>query len=207
MLTGDQNIIKVAFSVQWQISDAEKFLFNIRDRIRTIHSVGGIGDARDHRPDAVRKSQHQRPRPNRPAAHRAHPADARQYGAGVPITQVALQHGRTAAAGRRRLPGRQPPKPGAQTAANQAQAYFNRWNAWRGRGQAHRSARSLQGREGRAALPARRSASSAVYEQYRKSPDITERRLYLETMERDHGRPGQGADRQQAPAGPCHTCR
>ena len=36
MLTGDQNIIDIDFSVQWKISDAGRFLFNIRDPEGTV---------------------------------------------------------------------------------------------------------------------------------------------------------------------------
>lgn len=36
MLTGDENIIDVNFEVQWQIDNAEKFLFNVSDPQKTI---------------------------------------------------------------------------------------------------------------------------------------------------------------------------
>ncbi len=36
MLTGDQNIIDIDFSVQWKISDAGRYLFNIRDPEGTV---------------------------------------------------------------------------------------------------------------------------------------------------------------------------
>src|SRR5690606_23191813 len=39
MLTGDQNIIDIDFTVFWKISDAGKFLFNIRDREATVKTA------------------------------------------------------------------------------------------------------------------------------------------------------------------------
>lgn len=39
MLTGDENIVDVNFEVQWQISDARKFLFNIYDPRSTIRNT------------------------------------------------------------------------------------------------------------------------------------------------------------------------
>jgi membrane protease subunit HflK len=36
MLTGDQNIIDIDFTVQWKISDAGRYLFNIRDPEATV---------------------------------------------------------------------------------------------------------------------------------------------------------------------------
>ena len=32
MLTGDENIVDLAFSVQWQVADAGRYLFNLRIR-------------------------------------------------------------------------------------------------------------------------------------------------------------------------------
>lgn len=39
MLTGDENIADISFEVQWQITDARKFLFNIRDQFLTVRSA------------------------------------------------------------------------------------------------------------------------------------------------------------------------
>ena len=39
MVTGDQNIIDIEFTVQWKIADAGKFLFNIRDPEATVKIV------------------------------------------------------------------------------------------------------------------------------------------------------------------------
>lgn len=39
MLTGDENIVDVNFEVQWQISEAEKFLFNVQDPQGTVRDA------------------------------------------------------------------------------------------------------------------------------------------------------------------------
>lgn len=39
MLTGDENIVDISFEVQWQIADARKFLFNIRDQRITVRNA------------------------------------------------------------------------------------------------------------------------------------------------------------------------
>src|SRR3546814_1337263 len=36
MLTGDQNIIDIDFTVQWKIADAGQYLFNIREPEQTV---------------------------------------------------------------------------------------------------------------------------------------------------------------------------
>lgn len=39
MLTGDENIVDISFEVQWQIADSRKFLFNIKDPIKTVRDA------------------------------------------------------------------------------------------------------------------------------------------------------------------------
>ncbi len=39
MLTGDENIIDITFDVQWNIQDANAFLFNVRDPVTTVRNV------------------------------------------------------------------------------------------------------------------------------------------------------------------------
>ncbi len=54
MLTGDQNIIDIDYVVQWRISNARDFLFNIRDpeHDQTRSEL----DPRNRRPDAAREA-------------------------------------------------------------------------------------------------------------------------------------------------------
>merc|ERR1711976_1063799 len=39
MLTGDENIVKAPFAVQWKINDPAKYLFNLRNPQTTIQKV------------------------------------------------------------------------------------------------------------------------------------------------------------------------
>ena len=38
MLTGDENIVDINYSVFWVIKDAQKFLFNIQSPVETVQS-------------------------------------------------------------------------------------------------------------------------------------------------------------------------
>ena len=86
MLTGDENIIDINFSVFWkigdQVNDPEKYLFNIRDPGRHGQSRRRIRHPRNHRPIAhpcavVRESAiHRRSHP------RAHAGTARRLRGG-----------------------------------------------------------------------------------------------------------------------------
>ena len=40
MLTGDENIVDLNFTVFWIINDAKDFLFNVRNPVATIKSIG-----------------------------------------------------------------------------------------------------------------------------------------------------------------------
>ena len=42
MLTGDENIVDLAFSVQWRVSDAAKYLFNVKDPDEAVKAVNAI---------------------------------------------------------------------------------------------------------------------------------------------------------------------
>lgn len=188
MLTGDQNIIKVAFSVQWQISDAEKFLFNIQDYQGTIKSVAEsamreiIGQTPFDKAITSGRGQIE------PEVHQLMQRMLDEYGAGVTITQVALQ------------PVEPPPqvdeafrdvKAAEQersTASNQAQAYSNK-RTLEAEGEARRIILAAEAYKEQRVAQASGEAQRflAVYEQYRNSPEITERRIYLETMERIMG--------------------
>ena len=39
MLTGDENIVDINYSVFWLIKDAEKFLFNIQSPVETVKAT------------------------------------------------------------------------------------------------------------------------------------------------------------------------
>jgi membrane protease subunit HflK len=188
MLTGDQNIIKVAFSVQWQISDAEKFLFNIQDYQGTIKNVAEsamreiIGQTPFDRAITTGRGQIE------PEVHQLMQRMLDEYGAGMIITQVALQ------------PVEPPPQvddafrdvkaaeQDRERASNEAQAYANK-RTLEAEGEARRTVLAAEAYKEQKIAQASGEAQRflAVYEQYRAAPSITERRIYLETMERIMG--------------------
>ena len=162
MLTGDQNIIDIAYSVRWNLRDPELYLFKLAQPEETIREVAesamravvaqvsledAIGDGRGEIETNV-KDRMQRI------------LDA--YQAGVVIQGIAIRQA-------------DPPQSVNEafkevTAAQQdAQSYINRANAY--------AIQLTEKAEGEAA------AFDKVYEQYRLSPDVTRRRMYYETME------------------------
>ena len=108
MLTGDENIIDIQFVVLWQISDAGKYLFNIRDP---------DDDGEERRPRARCARSSARPSSNS-TLHRAAAAEIEartqqliqhildSYGAGIVITRSQLQKVDPPDAGDRGVPRR-----------------------------------------------------------------------------------------------------
>ncbi|WP_435230150.1 FtsH protease activity modulator HflK [Pseudopelagicola sp. nBUS_20] len=184
MLTGDENIVDIDFQVVWNITDAAQFLFNLRDPETTIRAV-----AESAMREIIAQSE-LAPILNR---DRGIIADRLQeliqatldtYNSGVNIVRInfdgadppdsvkdAFREVQSASQERDRL-------------QKQADAYANRRLAG-ARGEAAQILEEAEGYRARVVNEAEGEASrfSAVLEEYQKAPDVTRKRLYLETME------------------------
>ncbi|MFZ3237555.1 MAG: FtsH protease activity modulator HflK [Stellaceae bacterium] len=184
MLTGDENIVDVNFTVFWVIKDAKAYLFNIRDPELTVKSASE---------SAMREVIGETPIAQALAEGRAKiEAQTRQllqaildtYGSGIEITQLQLQRVdppaevidsfrdvQAALADRARL-------------RNEAESYRNSIIP-RARGDAVRIEQEAEAY--RLATIARSQGDAArflsVYEAFKVTQDVTLERLYLETME------------------------
>jgi membrane protease subunit HflK len=112
-----------------------------------------------------------------------------KYEAGVQITQVQMQKVSPPSQTIDAFREVQAARIGAESAQNEAQAYANRVIP-DSRG---RSAQIIQAAEAYREQTVAEATGQAsrflkVYEQYAKAPDITRRRIYLETIERILGR-------------------
>jgi len=163
ILTGDQNIIDLAYSVRWNISDPELFLFRIKDPEETISEVAEsamravvAGVSLDDAIGAGRGEIEQR-------VALAMQQILNRYGAGVSVQGVAIKQSDPPAAVNDAFKE-------VSAAQQEAQSYINQARAY-----------ALQ-------LTARAQGESAafdkVYAQYKLAPEVTRRRMYYETMER-----------------------
>jgi modulator of FtsH protease HflK len=189
MLTGDENIVDVDFSVFWLIKPdgAEDFLFNIQDPVGTVKAV-----AESAMREVVGRSEIEPILTGARATTESAVQDLMQktldhYNAGIQVTQVQLQ--------------KDPPsqvidsfrdvqaaRSDAERAQNEAQTYANRVVP-EARG---RAAKITQDADAyKAQVVAEATGQTArflkVYEEYKKAPDVTRQRMYLETMERLFG--------------------
>lgn len=185
MLTGDENIVDVDFSVFWVISNAEQFLFNVQNPEGTIKAVAEsamrevigrtdiqpiLTGARQNIETAVQELMQ-------------HTLD--QYKAGVRVTQVQLQKVDPPAQVIDAFRDVQAARADAERSQNEAQTYANRVLP-EARGEASRIENAAQAYRERTVVEARGQAARflKVYDEYQKAKDVTRERMYLETMER-----------------------
>lgn len=184
MLTGDENIVAVEFSVFWRINDAGKFLFNIDQQEETMKSAAE---------SVMREIIGQTPIQSALTAGRQKiEEDTRahlqkvlnSYGAGVEVTEVKLSKVDPPESVIGAFRDVQAAEADKQRYQNEAQAYQNDIVP-RARGDASKITLDAQAYKDQVIAKAQGEASrfKAVYAEYKQSKDVTRRRMYLETME------------------------
>jgi membrane protease subunit HflK len=185
MLSGDENIVDVNFVVFWRIQDATKYLFNIQKPEITVKEVAesamrevvGQSDIQPLLTGARQKTEQ--------AVQKLMQDVLNAYGSGVHVDQVQLQKvdppGQVIDAFR----DVQAAATDKERLQNEAVSYANRILP-EARGDAERI---LQGaRAYREQTVAEATGQTArflkIYEEYKKAPEVTRTRMYLETMER-----------------------
>ena len=184
MLTGDENIIDIQFSVFWRIRDAGAFLFNARNPEQTVKSV-----SESLMREVIGKTPIQpalteaRARIEQSVATGAQ-AVLDRYGAGIEITQVQLQKVDPPEAVIESFRDVQRANTDAERARNEAESFRNDIipNA---RGEAARLTAEADGARQASIAQASGQAQRfiSVYEAYSQAKDVTARRLYIETMQ------------------------
>lgn len=162
MLTGDQNIIDIAYAVRWKIRSPERYLFSLADPENTIREVAesamraaigsvtlnaAIGPQRAQIADLVRQRAQEM---------------LDSYNAGVDVLGVDIKQA-------------DPPKEvdeafkDVSASQQDAQKYLNDANAY-----AQQLTAQAQGEA---------ASFDKVYGEYRLAPTVTRKRMYFETME------------------------
>ena len=185
MLTGDENIVDLAFTVQYRISDAKKFLFDIKDPDDLVKAA-----AESAVREVVGKTGLQAILTNGRGALQGQTSDLMQhildsYGSGITVVEVQVRSANPPADV---IPDFQAVASAGQyadSAVNEANAYSNKV-VNEAKGDAAKITQAAQGYRSQTVLEAEGDAArfNQVYEQYRRAPAVTRQRLYLETMER-----------------------
>ncbi len=163
MLTGDQNLINLAYAVRWKIRNPENFLYELSDPEKTVREVAESA----MRAEIARASLNDALGPQR-AQIADQVRDRMQelldsYKSGIDVRGVDIKQADPPAAVDTAFKD-------VSAAQQDEQQYLNRARTY---------AQTVVARaQGDAA------AFDAVYAQYRLAPEVTRKRMYLETMER-----------------------
>ncbi len=185
MLTGDENIVDVGFVVQWNIKDAAAYLFNIEKPEVTVKEV-----AESAMREIVGKSTVQDVTTEKRSEIERNVHDLVQrvldsYNSGIRVTQLQMQRAEAPSQvvnAFRDVVNATIDKTRIQ---NQADAYANKVIP-EARGEAQRILLEARGYKERMIAEARGEADRflKIFAEYQKAPELTRRRMHLETMER-----------------------
>jgi membrane protease subunit HflK len=188
MLTGDENIVDINFTVFWVIKDAAQFLFNVEnppDQLdATVKQV-----AESAMREVVGRNQIEPILTENREMIQEEVRGLMQttldtYGAGVTVTRVQMQKADPPAQVIDAYRDVQAARTDQERMRNEAEAYANRVIP-EARGEAARIIQAAEGYKQQAVAEAEGESQRfiAVYEQFRLAPDVTRRRIYLETMQ------------------------
>jgi HflK protein len=185
MLTTDENIVDIDFEVVWNISDPALFLFNLRDPEATIRAVSEASMR-----EVISASQ-LAPILNRDRAIIAESVEVLiqqtldSYDSGVRIVRLNLDRADPPEQVIDAFREVQAAEQERDRLERQADAYANRVLAG-ARGEAAQLLEEAEAYRAQVVNEAQGEASRflAVLTEYEQAPEVTRRRLYLETMER-----------------------
>ncbi|WP_374653640.1 FtsH protease activity modulator HflK [Phenylobacterium sp.] len=185
MLTGDENIVDLDFSVTWRVADASKYLFTLRDPDVSVKAA-----AESAMREVVGNSELQPILTTGRGKVQAQTAELMQktldsWGAGISVVEVQIRSANppqevadafrdVASAGQDQ-----------ESARNDANTYRNRVvNEAKGD-----AAKLIQSAEGYREQSVREATGDVarfnqIYNEYRRAPGVTKERLYIETMQR-----------------------
>ena len=184
MLTGDENIVDIDFQVVWNITDPAKYLFNLRDPQMTIRAVSESAMR-----EIIAQSE-LAPILNRDRASIAERLDdliqstLDSYDSGMNVVRVNFDKADPPQQVIDSFREVQAAEQERDKLEKQADAYANRIVA-EARGEAAQVLEEAEGYRARVVNEAQGEASrfTAVLAEYQKAPEVTRKRLYLETME------------------------
>lgn len=184
MLSGDQNIVNVQFSVLFSVTDPKAYLFNVENPADTLQQVSE---------SAMREVVGRRPaqdifRDNRQAiaedVKTTIQATMDSYGAGISVNTVAIEDAAPPREVADAFDEVQRAEQDEDRFVEEANQYSNQVLG-KARGQAAQIREEAAAYKGRVVQEAQGEAQRfiSVYEAYKQAPEVTRKRLYLETMQ------------------------
>ena len=185
MLTGDENIVNIDFSVFWVIKDAGKFLFKIQDPEGTVKAA-----AETAMREVIARSNIQ---PILTEGRSIIEIDTQEiiqqildeYNSGIQITQVQTQKADPPDQVIDAFRDVQAARADMERSKNEAEAYANDVIP-RARGEAAKILQAAEAYKKQVVAKAEGEASRflSIYNEYAKAKGVTQERMFLETMEK-----------------------
>jgi modulator of FtsH protease HflK len=201
MLTGDENIVDVDFSVLWKVkpSAVGDYLFNVQGPEGTVKAVGESAMREVIGRSNIQAILTGARQTIETAVQEGMQKTLDDYGAGIVVQQVQLQKVDPPTQVIDAFRDVQAARSDLERAQNEAQTYANRIVP-EARGRAAKIIQDAEAYREQTVAEATGQASrfSQVYDQYKKAPDVTRERIYLETMEHVLG----GTDKTIIDTGP-----
>ena len=184
MLTGDENIVNIDFSVFWVIKDAGKFLFKIQDPEGTVKAA-----AETAMREVIARSNIQPILTEGRSIIETDTQDIIQkildeYNSGIQITQVQTQKADPPDQVIDAFRDVQAARADMERSKNEAEAYANDVIP-RARGEAAKILQAAEAYKKEVVAKAEGEASRfiSIYNEYAKAKKVTQERMFLETME------------------------
>jgi membrane protease subunit HflK len=185
MLTGDEQIIDIDYTVIWRVADPAKFVFAIRGPEEAVKAAAEsamrevVGRTPLEPIISTQRGQVQR-----------QTADIIQrtldgWGAGISVVDVQISRAGPPAEVAAAFRDVQSAAQDAESAVNEANTYRNRV-VNEAKGDAAKIVQAAQGYREQAVREAQGEAArfNQIYTEYRRAPGVTRDRLYIETMQR-----------------------
>ena len=185
MLSGDQNIVDVKFSIAYQVSNPEEYLFNVSDPDEMVRQIGE---------SAMREAVGRRPAQDIFRDDRQGIADAVRdiiqstldaYGAGLAINAISIEDAAPPREVADAFDEVQRAEQDEDRFVEESNQYSNQ-KLGQARGEAAQIREEAAAYKNRVVQEAQGEAQRfiSVYDEYAKAPDITRERLFIETMEK-----------------------
>ena len=184
MLTGDLNLADVEWVVQYRIEDPYSFLFRVREPVTALRDISEasmreiVGDRTVNEVLTVGRAE------IASSVHQKIQELCTEYSLGIRIEQVVLQDVNPPDPVKDAFNDVNQAQQERETLINQARSEYNKVVP-RAKGQAEETIQRAEGYATERVNNALGEASrfNALYLEYVKAPEVTKRRIYLETME------------------------
>lgn len=185
MLTGDENIVNLDFSVTWRVADASRYVFTLRDPEVSVKAA-----AESAMREVVGKSELQAVLTTGRGRVQSQTAELMQrtldsWGAGISVVEVQIRSANPPAEVAAAFRDVNSAGQDQESARNEANTYRNRVIN-EAKGDAAKLVQSAEGYREQSVREATGDVArfNQIYDEYRKAPGVTKERLYLETMQR-----------------------